>query len=284
MPTIPLEDTALISEQDDPYNLVDLTNLDDPVPFHSTDTISIGLRTASIPATGDEPYYEAGDMSISYGLLLNAFGRQIGQTHVWFENLPIVGPQTYRGVALPPNKIFFEGSMFLANSDELSSVFNERDLNLSRFTMDTDSELLELTGSADAPLLPGKAIVRYKTIRNFRIEKEQSLPNSRLGSPDEYLRAVCNSGLSTNLVLTIKKYYNGGSVTAGTIVFDEATVSPGDTWINGVFTFNDPDVYVKRNYMFVVEATDVPVDFEWVSINMLGTCIKYVDPSYNAPE
>lgn len=289
MSTIPLVDTALINEQDDPYDLVDPSDTNDPVPFHASDTISIGLRAVTIPSGPNDPEYLAGDMSISFEVLLNAMGRSIGQTVPWVPDLPVYGSETYRGVEFPANKITFEGSVFLANTTETSPTFDERTLNLSRFTMDTDPELLELTASAEAPLLPGKAILRYKPIRYFEIPKEQTLPNLRLDTPKEYLRAVCNRGLSSNLELVIKKYYNGGSLIVGTIVFDEANATDTDTWIHGVFTFNDTEsgseaaslINVNMDYMLAIEALNVPVDFEWVTITMLGIFKKYVDPSYN---
>lgn len=290
MSTIPLVDTALINEQDDPYNLVNPSDPDDPVPFHASDTISIGLRAVTIPSGPNDPEYLAGDMSISFEVLLKAMGRSIGQTVPWVPDLPVYGSETYRGVEFPANKITFEGSVFLANTTETSSTFNERTLNLSRFTMDTDPELLELTGSADAPMLVGKAVLRYKTIRPFYIPLQQSLPNERLSYDMDYNVAVCNGSITSSLVLTIKRYYNGGVSTIGTITFDPLTPST-DTWVYGAFAFNDsamgPEattvLYCSADEMFVVEATTVPVDFEWVSVTLLGKFMKYVHPAYNIP-
>lgn len=288
MSTIPLVDTALINEQDDPYDLVDPSDTNDPVPFHASDTISIGLRAVTIPSGPNDPEYLAGDMSISFEVLLNAMGRSIGQTVPWVPDLPVYGSETYRGIEYPANKITFEGSVFLANTTETSPTFDERTLNLSRFTMDTDPELLELTGSADAPMLVGKAVLRYKTIRPFFIPLQQSLPNERLSSDSEYNVAVCNGSITSELVLSIKRYWNGGVTTIGTITFDPLTPS-SDTWVYGAFVFNDTSngpsaatlLYCPADEMFVVEATTVPVDFEWVSVTLLGIFKKYVDPSYN---
>lgn len=291
---IPLNETSTIADLNDPYSLLDPFNGDDPDPFHDSDYISIGLRPVTIPATIDEPEYIEGDLSITYEVLKNALGRNFGRIRPWKGFTTYYGKETYRGIDLPPDIVEYNGELFITletfNSD---ATFNERpggNLVLSRVRLDTDPDYLEISGSANSPLLAGDKVIRYNTIRDVRVLAGRDLPNDRLlRQITGFNNAVCNGDITTDLVLTIKRYWDGGNDTVGTITFTPLTIPNAVKFVYGVYAFNDASLgaqaatgtIIDAGDLLVVEATTIPTEFSFVSITMLGDFINYQSPLYN---
>lgn len=294
--TIPLADTQTIAEQNDPYTLINPSNTNDPIPFHPTDVITMGMRVATIPTSGDAPEYGEGDMTITYEMLANAIGRQFGRTLPWIPNSIFYGPTTWHGIEIPADTVQHETGLYRVLVDvETSASFEERidgTLVFSRLTQDTDLQYLELTGSATAPITAGMAILRYPVIRVLDIYKEYELPNVRLGQGlQQWHRAICNADITTDLVLQIKNVYNGGESIIGDITFTAPAIPAPGEWVDGVITFSDiasgaeaaTRLHIPNYQMLVVEADTVPAELQFVSVNFLGQFMNYQSPYFNIP-
>lgn len=294
MPDIPLANTSTVGELDDPFNLVNGLDNDDPNPFHPSDVICAGLRAVEIPAAGDDPEYIAGDMSVTFDTLSKALGRTIGRTRMWAPFTEFFGPETYRGITLPADFVVYDDQVFLVTTSfNSAATFEEKQsgtMVMERLTRDSDYQFLEMCGSAVAPLVVGSPVLRYLSIRYMEIHKELSLPNDRLDTDKEYLRAACNVDITTDLVLTMKRLHNGGSETVGTITFVAGSYG-SDTWVQGDFVFNDAGsgsnaaslITLTDNTQLVIEATSIPAEIQWVTVNILGKFINYQSPYYNFP-
>ncbi len=293
MPTIPLEDTFLISEGEDPSNIVMGLDGANPVTLHSDD-VCYFLRPTTIPGDipNQIPEYTAGDISLTWAQLSNMLGRAIGRTVEWQPNTDFYGPHVYNGINLPPDIVSWNGELFITLSDFTSGAsFNEtsvNDLVLSRITLDQDDDYVEIIANATSPILANSIISRYAPIRKLDVFRFYNLPNSRLQVDDtDYHVARCNGNISTPLVISLKRVFDNGESTIGTITF---TPEVGKTVIDGVIVFNDPaagpDPTVLMHFgfteMLFFEATTIPIDFEWVSITLLGVMRNY--RSYQAPQ
>lgn len=294
--TIPLADTQTIAEQTNPYDLMDPVNSNDPVPFHPSDVISMALRPVEIQAIGDDPIYLQGDMSVTYDMLANAIGRQFGRILQWTPNTTYYGPTTIRGLKLAGDTVKHDTGVYNVLVDFISDASFEERINgalvMSRVTLDSDLQYLELTGSAAAPVIPGTAILRYPVIRPLDVFKQYELPNVRLGQGlQQWHRAICNADITTDLVLQIKNVYNGGESIIGDIIFTAPAVPAPGEWVDGVITFNDiasgaeatTRLHISTFEMLVIEADTVPVELQFVSVNLLGQFMNYQSPYFNIP-
>lgn len=285
MSTIPLVDTSLVNGFDDPFSLVDGLDTDNPIAMHDDD-VCYFLRPSEI--IGDipngDPHYTEGDISITWGGLVEMLGRKIGRTVEWAPNLSLYGPHSVNNINLPPDMVTYNGDLFIVLSDHVTgATFSEIETNqlvLSRVTLDQDDDYVEIIANAVSPLVVGNVISRYAPIRKLDVFRFYNLPNIRLQPDDtDYHVARCNGNISTPLVINLKRVYNNGESTIGTITF---TPEVGKTVIDGVIAFNDPStsnpsavMHFGFTEMLFFEASTIPVDFEWVTITLLGVMRNY---------
>lgn len=228
--------------------------------------------------------------------ILNKIRQPVGNVWRWEPNTPFYAETLVDGQMVPADIVFYQGDLYITNVDFTSGgTFEERrwpeGLVLSRLTKDIDLEYLEITANASAPLTTGQEIGAYIAMRKMTIYEQESLPNARLNGPKQHHVAACNIGITSPLIIDVKRW-NGGNNTEeqiGTITFDPNGQSG---WIPGVFVFSDPNqppapeptqMFFDVYDTLILRANTVPSGFQWVRVNLLGTCLKFVSPDYDLP-
>ena len=310
LPAIPLEDTLLFSE----FTLLNDGYVDDNGPgnpyadsslysaMHSSDIIPIERPTEVIDSVKGitftpENYKVTADELKQY--ILQGISRIVP----WQPNTSFSKEvrDSANNVVRGNDIVVHDGSLYLTVEDFISgATFLEKNfagdtaLNLARIKLDTDKEYVEITASANAPLLSSDIIGRYVSMRRLYVNKLYTLPNLNVAasSPNIEHKAVCNGNITTDCIIKIMCERGGASPAhIGTITF----TAPIGTFLttDGVFTFNDaemgPDaantLNVNKGYILYFEMDTVPVELEWVVINMLAfTATNYTHPSFTIAE
>lgn len=219
--------------------------------------------------------------------------QQLGQIWNWTPNTLFTNSRTINDYITAPDIVHHEGSLYVVTQNFTSGVnFSEKsagDLVLTRLSMDDDLDHLELVASGVSPLFLNQEIGSYLAIRDFYIDKEHALPNTRLKAPEVLHRALCNPDIvSQNLVSIIKiKGTTGATTTVGTFDFNGTAGLDG---MAGVFAFNDIEspspttkIVFSKGDVMIFKLTTKSNDLSWLRINMLGTYIPfksaYFDPA-----
>lgn len=306
---IPLGDTALFS---DFLNLADGINDTGAGPGNPyvDDTIYSLIHDRDIfplerPVTATEPSKELEFIPENYRVR----GRELRQYVLmglsrviewkpntdYFKEIRDSDNNLVRG----PDIVTHDGSIYIVTNDFTSgSDFLEKEyagdytINLTRIKLDTDTDYVEITASANSPLLTGDVIGRYVSMRYMTVYKTYTLPNveSAAQSPNIEHKALCNGNITTDCTIKIMCERGGASPEhIGTITF----TAPGGSFAvtEGVFTFNDsewgPEANTRLNldkgYLIYFEMLDVPIDLSWVAINILAAAeVSYSHPSFTA--
>lgn len=156
---------------------------------------------------------------------------------------------------------------------------------LSRLTMDTDLQYIELPFSAVGPFISNQTIGMYSPITNsVTVSELWSLPNTLAPhiQNQQYSKFYCNPDISTNAVVTLYSLSNVGETELGTITFNPLNAQTSyvigimDLGITGSFTLNVGDILIAR-------ITTVPINLSWVSLNTLGSMRSVRSPEFNIP-
>lgn len=295
LPPIPAEDTSLVSEFDDIYNgTPDAFDIDDdPLPVGEDDYVYL-MRP--VEYTVDGGTLLPGDYRLTPNNIVKMVLHGKSTIVPWRPFTNYEGLREHYNTGNPvraPDVIFHNNSLYFClvdfQSDENFSVFASDggdSLVLSRLTLDTDLQYLELTSSIKAPILAGDELLAYALgRREMRIYNDYALPFPYGGGVD-YRRAICNGDITTTSVFNINRLnMNDGVVTIGTITFEPDLNIPA--LINGVFDITDTRgggdfILMKRDEVLIIEAVTVGMDLAWVRLNILGEFISYRSP-YHTP-
>lgn len=295
LPPIPAEDTSLVSEFDDIYNgTPDGFDIDDdPLPVGEDDYIYL-MRPVEY-TIDDGSTLLPGDYRLTPSNIAKMVLHGKATVLPWKPNTDYVGYREHPGTGLgvrAPDIIFHDNSLYYCLMDFRSetsfSVFDiNGDLQLSRLTLDSDLQYLELTGNIKAPILAGDEVLTYALgRRGMIIRNEYSLPYPELGHYADYRKAVCNGDITTTSVFNINRLSDAeGLVTIGTITFEPDLNIP--VLIDGVFDITDSRgggdfILMGRDEVLIIEAVTVGMDLAWVRLNILGEFISYRSP-YHTP-
>lgn len=217
--------------------------------------------------------------------------QQLGQIWNWTPNTLFTNARTINDYITAPDIVHHEGSLYVVLQNFTSGVnFSEKsgaNLVLSRLSMDTDLDHLELVAGATAPLFLDQEIGSYLAIRDFIIELEHTLPNSRLKAPTILHRALCNADITSANVVTLYKTKGttGATTAVATISFNTTASGAG---MPGVFAFNDAEsdtpttkIVFQKGDILVFKLTTRSNDITWVRINMLGTYVSFLSPRFD---
>lgn len=216
----------------------------------------------------------------------------LGRVWKWSANTQYYTARSISGNDSAPDIVFYNDQLFVVVKNfTSSSTFSEKDgsdLALLRLTSDTDVDHLELMLQGSSPLSVNQEIGSYLCVRDFTIDRQHAFPNSRLGSLAVMHRALCNSSITANNIVTLKRINNSTGVvdTIGTITF-----TAGNTNLIGVvgtFAFSDTTgvnpteqlTFSKGDVLSVVITTKSN-DLSWIKINMIGTYVKFISPWFN---
>lgn len=295
LPPIPAEDTSLVSEFDDIYNgTPDGFDIDDdPLPVGEDDYIYL-MRPVEY-TIDDGSTLLPGDYRLTPSNIAKMVLHGKATVLPWKPNTDYVGYREHPGTGLgvrAPDIIFHDNSLYYCLMDFRSetsfSVFDiNGDLQLSRLTLDSDLQYLELTGNIKAPILAGDEVLTYALgRRDMLIRNEYSLPHPEDGQLADYRKAVCNGDITTTSVFNINRLgTNDGLETVGTITFEPDLNIP--LFIDGVFDITDSRgggdfILMGRDEVLIIEAVTVGMDLAWVRLNILGEFISYRSP-YHTP-
>lgn len=301
MPAIPLEDTSLVSDFNDIYQgtLAEIDSGDDPLPVGDGDYIYLE-RPDEYTIEGVSSEGEGGSDPITllpgdYRLTPNNIVKMVlhGKSTIvpWRPFTHYEGLREHYSTGNPvraPDVVFHNNSLYFCLMDFESggsfSVFDDYDevLQLSRLTLDTDLQYLELTSSIKAPIAVGDELLTYALgRREMRIYNYYSLPFPNDGGVD-YRRAICNGDITTTSVFNINRLSDAaGLETIGTITFEPN--GHGAPLIEGVFDITDSRgggdfILMRRDEVLIIEALTVGIDLAWVRLNILGEFISYRSP------
>lgn len=292
---IPLEDTSLVSEFDDIYNGTPdyFDSEDDPLPVGEEEYIYLE-RPAEYSA--DVGTLLPGDYRLTPSNIAKMVLHGKATILPWRPSTEYKGLREHYGNGLAvraPDVVFHDNSLYLClmdfESGESFSVFNDSGdiLQLSRLTLDTDLQYLELTGNIKAPILAGDEVLTYALgRRSMIIRNEYLLPDPEGGQWADYRKAVCNGDITTTSVFNINRLGNAeGLETVGTITFEPNLANP--VLINGVFDITDSRgggdfILMRRDEILIIEALTVGIDLAWVRLNILGEFVSYTSP-YHTP-
>lgn len=296
LPPIPAEDTSLVSEFDDIYNgTPDAFDIDDdPLPVGEDDYVYL-MRP--VEYTVDGGTLLPGDYRLTPSNIAKMVLHGKATVLPWKPNTNYVGYREHPGTGLgvrAPDIIFHDNSLYFClmdfQSDSIFSVFDSTGevLQLSRLTLDSDLQYLEMTGNIKAPILAGDEVLTYALgRRSMIIRNEYSLPVPQDGQLADYRKAVCNGDITTTSVFNINRLSDaeGGVETIGTITFEPDEDIPA--LINGVFDITDTRgggdfILMRRGEVLIIEALTVGIDLAWVRLNILGEVISYRSP-YHTP-
>lgn len=296
LPPIPAEDTSLVSEFDDIYNgTPDLFDIDDdPLPVGEEDYVYL-MRPVEY-TIDDGSTLLPGDYRLTPSNIAKMVLHGKATVLPWKPNTNYVGYREHPGTGVgvrAPDIIFHDNSLYFCLMDFLSdSIFSVFDstgevLQLSRLTLDSDLQYLELTGNIKAPILAGDEVLTYALgRRSMLIRNEYSLPHPEDEQSADYRKAVCNGDITTTSVFNINRLSDAeGLETIGTITFEPDENIP--VLINGVFDITDTRgggdfILMRRDEVLIIEAVTVGMDLAWVRLNILGEFISYRSP-YHTP-
>lgn len=295
---IPAEDTSLVSEFDDIYNGTpdgfDIDN--DPLPVGENDYVYL-MRPVEY-TIDDGSTLLPGDYRLTPSNIAKMVLHGKATVLPWKPNTDYVGYREHLSTGLgvrAPDIIFHNNSLYYCltdfQSDSIFSVFDSTGdgevLQLSRLTLDSDLQYLELTGNIKAPILAGDEVLSYAIgRRHMRIRNEYALPDPQYGQLADYRKAVCNGDITTTSVFNINRLSDAnGLETIGTITFEPDSNIP--VLINGVFDITDTRgggdfILMRRDEVLIIEAATVGMDLAWVRLNILGEFISYRSP-YHTP-
>lgn len=291
---IPLEDTSLVSEFDDIYNgTPDVFDLDDdPLPVGDYDYIYLE-RPAEYGV--DAGTLLPGDYRLTPSNLVKMVLHGKATVLPWKPNTNYVGYREHYNTGLgvrAPDIVFHDNSLYFClmdfqSGETFSVIGGTGDLQLSRLTLDTDLQYLELTGNIKAPILAGDEVLTYALgRRSMIIRNEYLLPDPVVGQWADYRKAVCNGDITTTSVFNINRLsIVDGLETVGTITFEPDLDIPA--LINGVFDITDTRgggefILMRRDEVLIIEAVTVGMDLAWVRLNILGEFMSYRSP-YHTP-
>ena len=216
----------------------------------------------------------------------------LGRVWKWSANTQYYTARSISGNDSAPDIVFYNDQLFVVIKNfTSSSTFSEKDgsdLALLRLTSDTDVDHLELMLQGSSPLSVNQEIGSYLCVRDFTIDRQHAFPNSRLGSLAVMHRALCNSSITANNIVTLKRINNSTGVvdTIGTITF-----TAGNTNLIGVvgtFAFSDTigvnpteQLTFSKGDVLSVVITTKSNDLSWIKINMIGTYVKFISPWFN---
>lgn len=212
-----------------------------------------------------------------------------GQIKHWRPNTTYYTNGNINDVPFPANIVFYNGSLYLVLQDFTSEVdFSEKSgatLVLSRLSMDTDPDVLELYAGAMAPLWLNQELGGYLALRNFDIYRQHVVPHIVNGTLMQIHMAMCNGSITDTNVVTLRRtnVLDGTIDNVATITFN---TTAGPAGMPGTIVFNDaasPDptnrITVKRGDALSFVLTTKSVDLAWVRINMVGNFISYLSPT-----
>ena len=293
---IPAEDTSLVSEFDDIYNgTPDAFDIDDdPLPVGEEDYVYL-MRPVEY-TIDDGSTLLPGDYRLTPSNIAKMVLHGKATVLPWKPYTNYVGYREHPGTGVgvrAPDIIFHNNSLYYCltdfQSESIFSVFDDTGevLQLSRLTLDSDLQYLELTGNIKAPILAGDEVLSYVIgRRSMIIRNEHSLPYPEDGQMADYRKAVCNGDITTTSVFNINRLSDAeGLETIGTITFEPDENIP--TIINGVFDITDTRgagdfILMRRDEVLIIEAVTVGMDLAWVRLNILGEVISYRSP-YHTP-
>lgn len=295
VPAIPLEDTLLFSE----LTLLNDGYVNDNGPgnpyadsslysaMHGSDIIPIE-RQSEVTDSAKGITYTPENYSVTADELKHYVLQGISRIVPWQPNTPFSKEvrDSANNVVKGNDIVVHDGSLYLAVEDFVSgatflekNVAGDYTINLTRIKLDTDTDYVEITASANSPLLTGDVIGRYVSMRHMTVYKTYTLPNveSAAESPNIEHKALCNGNITTDCTIKIMRERGGASPAhIGTITF----TAPGGSFAvtEGVFTFNDSvsgseantRLKLGKGYLIYFEMLDVPIDLSWVAINILA--------------
>lgn len=248
----------------------------------TTPTASLGTNTTQIASTA----FVNNAIDNSYNTSF------LGRVWKWSANTQYYTARSISGNDSAPDIVFYNDQLFVVVKNfTSSSTFSEKDgsdLALLRLTSDTDVDHLELMLQGSSPLSVNQEIGSYLCVRDFTIDRQHAFPNSRLGSLAVMHRALCNSSITANNIVTLKRINNSTGVvdTIGTITF-----TAGNTNLIGVvgtFAFSDTigvnpteQLTFSKGDVLSVVITTKSNDLSWIKINMIGTYVKFISPWFN---
>ena len=251
-------------------------------------------------AFGKRPFTVAPSTEFTAGRVLVATGGGLSVEPVDLASLApppvkLWQPETnyFTGTAeTASDVVMHDGNLYIVTQDFSSGgvgSFDER-VGLSRVSMDSDVQYLEITADASLPFTSGQVISRYRAIRRYKVKAEYSLPNANLDYPRTYNTAVCNSSITTNTVVAIERLaYNVAPVVIGTITF---TPDASPEFTEGVIVFNDAlmgpgdealGIIIPLGEILQLRVTTVGTGLEWISTNFLGEFMSYTSVNFNLP-
>ncbi len=293
---IPAEDTSLVSEFDDIYNGTpdgfDIDN--DPLPVGEDDYVYL-MRPVEY-TTDDGSTLLPGDYRLTPSNIAKMVLHGKATVLPWKPYTYYVGYREHPGTGLgvrAPDIIFHDNSLYYCltdfQSESIFSVFDDAGevLQLSRLTLDSDLQYLELTGNIKAPIIAGDEVLSYAIgRRHMRIRNAYALPGPQYGQLADYRKAVCNGDITTTSVFNINRLSEAmGLETVGPITFEPDLNIP--VLIEGVFDITDTRgggdfILMRRDEVLIIEAATVGMDLAWVRLNILGEVISYRSP-YHTP-
>lgn len=247
-----------------------------------------GLPTTPTPATNTNNTQIANTAFVKQSIDNFYNNSLLGRIWKWTPNTVYYAARVVSATDSAPDVIFYDNQLFVVIQDFTSSTtFSEKSgasVVLSKLTADTDVDYLELMMQANAPLSLNQEIGSYLCVRDFVIDKQHTFPNARLGSIATVHKALCNSSITSNNVVSIKRTNALGVVDSiGTITFTAGNTNNIGTI--GTFSFNDT-IGSSPNFTLTFSKGDIlsmvlttkSGDITWLKINMLGTYVKFISP------
>lgn len=285
---IPLVDTVTAGDLLSIYDAVDTPTAPDALPPLLDTDIFILQRTSE--ANIDGKVYAEGDFIITGEELRQWVIGPNSVVRPWLPQTDYYGPYTDGvGVDHAGEIVSHADSLYNVLSDFTTGMtFADIDAStvvLSRITMDTDLQYVELPFSAVGPFLPNQTIGMYSPITgSVTVRKLWNLPNTL--SPHEqdlpFSKFYCNPEITTNTVVTLYQMWDSGEQVVGTITFDP--VNALTSYVPGDFDIGlDPDCTISPGDILIARVTTAAAELSWVSLNMLASKQSVRSPEFNIP-
>lgn len=213
----------------------------------------------------------------------------LGRVWKWTPDTQYYAARVISSADSAPDIIFYDDQLFVVIQDFMSStIFSEKsgaNVVMLKLSSDSDIDYLELMMQANSPLSLNQEIGSYLCVRDFVIDKQHTFPNSRLGVLSTIHKALCNSNITSDNIVSINRTNSAGDVdTIGTITFTVGNTNGIGTI--GTLAFNDSSNLVSPTTRLLFSKGDIlsmvlttkSGDLTWLKINMLGTYVKFISP------